>query len=168
MAGLVSVGDSAGSATAEPGGSIALARPKSSTFTWPSCRTVMLAGFRSRWIDAGLVGDLDRLGDLAGDGQRFVHRDRAVREALRQILAFDEFEHEGPRRANLLEAVNLRNVRVIERGERLRFTLEAGEALRVVDERLRQDFSATSRPSRVSRARYTSPMPPAPRSARIS
>src|SRR5258705_10087846 len=29
-------------------------------------------------------------------------------------------------------------------------------------------LTATSRPRRVSRARYTSPMPPAPRSARIS
>ena len=59
---------------------------------------------------------------------------------LRKIFPFDEFEHEGPRRADLLEAVHLRNVRVIERGERFRFTLEAGEALRVVDERLREDL----------------------------
>ena len=35
-------------------------------------------------------------------------------ETPRKILAFDEFEHESARRANLLEAVDLRNVRVIE------------------------------------------------------
>ena len=35
-------------------------------------------------------------------------------QALRQILAVDEFEHESARRADLLEAMDLRNVRVIE------------------------------------------------------
>ena len=68
------------------------------------------------------------VGDSAGD--------RAAvdpgAQALRQILAVDEFEHESARRSNLFEPVDLRNVRVIERGERLRFTLEAAEVLRVV------------------------------------
>ena len=35
---------------APPTGSIAFARPKSSTFTVPSARTLMFAGFRSRWM----------------------------------------------------------------------------------------------------------------------
>ena len=33
-----------------PAGSIAFARPKSSTFTVPSARTLIFAGFRSRWM----------------------------------------------------------------------------------------------------------------------
>ena len=48
IAGLVMVGDCEGS----PAGarSSALASPKSSTFTVPSGRSLMLAGFRSRWM----------------------------------------------------------------------------------------------------------------------
>ncbi len=48
MAGVVSVGD-IDMFDEEPAvGSIAFARPKSSTFTVPSDRTLMFAGFRSR------------------------------------------------------------------------------------------------------------------------
>ena len=46
IAGVVIVGDM-GDADATPG-SKAFARPKSSTFTVPSARTLMLAGLRSR------------------------------------------------------------------------------------------------------------------------
>jgi hypothetical protein len=49
MAGVVIVGDIDTLADETCGsGSIALARPKSSTFTVPSGRTLMFAGFRSR------------------------------------------------------------------------------------------------------------------------
>ena len=41
--------DSAGS-LASTSGAIAFASPKSRIFTWPSSVTLMLAGFRSRWI----------------------------------------------------------------------------------------------------------------------
>ena len=50
----------------------------------------------------------------------------------------------------------------------LRLALEAGEAIGVGGEDSGRTFSATSRLSRVSRARYTSPMPPAPMRAMIS
>ncbi len=49
MAGLVIVGDRDMFA-AEAVGSNAFARPKSSTFTVPSSRNLMFAGFRSRWM----------------------------------------------------------------------------------------------------------------------
>ena len=48
MAGDVIVGDVGAPAGAIPAGSIAFASPKSSTFTVPSERTLMFAGFRSR------------------------------------------------------------------------------------------------------------------------
>ena len=44
----VSVGDCDGSPLASPPN--AFARPKSSTFTVPSSFTLMLAGFKSRWM----------------------------------------------------------------------------------------------------------------------
>ena len=48
IAGDVIVGDWVTLGDMAPGGSNALAKPKSSTFTVPSDRTLMLAGFRSR------------------------------------------------------------------------------------------------------------------------
>jgi len=47
IAGVVSVGD-IDMLGDEPAASSAFARPKSSTFTVPSLRTLMFAGFRSR------------------------------------------------------------------------------------------------------------------------
>ena len=48
--GDVMVGDAVASAPRRRIGSSAFARPKSSTFTVPSGRTLMFAGFRSRWM----------------------------------------------------------------------------------------------------------------------
>ena len=48
VARAVSVGEFAIAAADDSAGSIALARPKSSTFTVPSVRTFMFAGLRSR------------------------------------------------------------------------------------------------------------------------
>ena len=44
------VGEFAAFALEAPAGSIALARPKSNTFTAPSARSLMFAGLRSRWM----------------------------------------------------------------------------------------------------------------------
>ena len=58
---------------------------------------------------------------------------------------------------------------MVERGEDLRFALEPREAIGIVGERQAgSTLIATSRFSFVSRARYTSPMPPAPRTETIS
>ena len=44
--------------------------------------------------DALIVRGFERLGNLPGDRQRLVERDRALRDALRQIVAFDQLHHE--------------------------------------------------------------------------
>ncbi len=90
--------------------------------------------------DAGLVRDFQRLGDLPGDRKRLVEWQRAPRQPLREILALDQFEHQGPGRADLLEAVDLRDVRVVQRGEGPGFTLEAGEPVRIADKGAREDL----------------------------
>jgi hypothetical protein len=61
-------------------------------------------------------------------------------DALRQILALDQFHHEGLRAARSFEAVDRRDVRMIERRQRLRLALEAGEPLGILRERIRQDL----------------------------
>ena len=73
-----------------PAGRSAFARPKSSTFTAPSGRTMMLAGLRSRWMMPLLVGGFERLDDLLRDGQRIFERHRTARESLGEVLPFDE------------------------------------------------------------------------------
>ena len=82
----------------------------------------------------------------------------------------DELQHERrARRSAVLEAVDRGDVRMVQRGQHLRFALEARQ--RDPDRARTTSGStliATSRPSFVSRARYTSPMPPAPSADRTS
>src|SRR5713226_4785861 len=90
--------------------------------------------------DPLLVRRLEGLRDLAGDGHRLVDRDRSTGDPLRQILALDEFHHERGDATAFFEAMNTADVRVIQRRERFRFTLKAGDPLGVRDERVRQDL----------------------------
>ncbi len=46
--------------------------------------------------DAGVVGGLQRLGDLSRDWERLIDRDRALRDAVGEGRAFDELENERP------------------------------------------------------------------------
>jgi hypothetical protein len=59
-------------------------------------------------------------------------------------------------------------VGVRERSDGLRLPLEASTPIRVGRDRVGRTLIATSRPSLVSRARYTSPIPPAPTIETIS
>ena len=69
----------------------------------------------------------------------------------------------------LPDVVERADVRVVQAGDRLRLALEAGAAVRVgADTAGGRTLMATVRSRRVSRALYTSPMPPAPIGDRIS
>src|SRR5262245_23068138 len=90
--------------------------------------------------DALLVRCFERLRDLLRDRQRLIELDRTAAGALRQVLALDQLHHKRlhPRRS--FEAIDRRDVGMIQRRERLRFPLEAGEALDVAGKAVRQDF----------------------------
>ena len=77
--------------------------------------------------DALAVRLLERLGDLLGDLERLVDGDRAAREALLEVLAFDQLEGQERLPVGLLEPVDGGDVRVVERGEQVRLALEARE-----------------------------------------
>jgi hypothetical protein len=79
-------------------GASAFARPKSSTFTVPSGRTMMFAGF----------------------------------------LAFDELDHQRRGAVAVLEPVDLRDVRVIQRREHFRFALEPRQPFGITGDGRRQ------------------------------
>ena len=64
--------------------------------------------------------------------------------------------------------MNVRDVRVVQRGENFCLTLEAGEPICIASHRSGSTLTATVRFRLVSVARYTSPMPPTPRGETIS
>ena len=90
--------------------------------------------------DALLMRGFERVGNLLRDRQCLIERHCPACDPLRQILALDEFHRERAHAVTLFEAVNVRDVRMVERRERLRFAREPREAIGVVGERVRQDF----------------------------
>ena len=56
--------------------------------------------------DALLVRRFERVGDLPRDRQRFVERNRALRDAIGERRPFDQLEDERVRRATVFEAVD--------------------------------------------------------------
>jgi hypothetical protein len=92
--------------------------------------------------DRLLVRRFEGFGNLARDGQRLVERDRAARQPLRQILALDEFHHEGLDALGVLQTVDSRDVRMIQRRDDFRFALEPRHSFRVSHERFGQDLDS--------------------------
>ena len=95
--------------------------------------------------DPLLVSGLQCFGDLSSDSNRLVYRDRPARDELCERLTVNELQHECVNVRALLEAVNCGDVRVVERGDDLRFPLESGDALaierEVAREHLERDVS---------------------------
>ncbi len=97
--------------------------------------------FQIAMDDALFVGCLQGVGDLASDRECVGDRDRSAADHHRQILAVDQLHHErgaAVRRAD--EAVDLGDVRMVQRRERVRFPGEASDALGVRGEERRQDL----------------------------
>jgi len=90
--------------------------------------------------DPELVRRLERVGDLPRDRQRLGERNRPPLEDRAQVLAVDQLHHERAGASRLLEPVDLRDVRVVERRERLRLSREPRDAIRVVGESRRKDL----------------------------
>ena len=60
--------------------------------------------------NALLVRRREGLGDLPGNRERLVERNGSTRDALRQILALDAFEHRGRDTLRFLDTVYVRDV----------------------------------------------------------
>jgi len=90
--------------------------------------------------DALAVRFLERVGDRDSDFQRFVERERPAPDPIRERLAFQVLHHEEVDVALLADVVQRADVRVIQRGDRLRFALEPVAPLRIVGEMRRQHF----------------------------
>ena len=89
--------------------------------------------------DALLVRRFDGFGDLPRNRQRLVQRNRPARNTVRERVALDEFENQRAHgclrwacRRTLLETVDSADVGMCQRGQHLRFTLEARQPLGIV------------------------------------
>ncbi len=72
--------------------------------------------------------------------QRFLDEQWAAGDPLRERVALDEFQYERRNAVAVLDAVDRRDVRMIQGREQARFTVEAGAALGIATEGLRQDL----------------------------
>ena len=90
--------------------------------------------------DPLLVRGLERFGDLLGDRKRLTDGDRRARDPIGERRALDQFHDQGSYAAGVFEAMDLRDMRMIERGEHLRFTTEAGEAIGIVGDAWQQNL----------------------------
>ena len=105
--------------------------------------------------DPLLVRRFEGIGDLFRDRQRFVERNRPARDPLREILAFDELEHERGNAVRLLEPVDVGDVRMVQRREHLRFATEPRQPIRVVRDGRQQNLDRdVAIQLRVARAKY--------------
>ena len=103
------------------------ASPKSSTFTDAVGLDLDVAGFQIAMRDALLVRGFERVGDLFGNGQRFIEGNRALFDALRQRLTLHQFHHQVVG----ADVVERADVGVIQGSDRAGFRLEAlAEAFR--------------------------------------
>ena len=90
--------------------------------------------------DPVLVRGFERLGDLLRHRKRLVERQGAPRDSVGERRAFDQLHHQGVLAAGIFEAVDLRDVRMIEGREELRFAAEPCEAIGIVGDGGQQDL----------------------------
>ena len=81
--------------------------------------------------DAFVVRGLQGFGDLPSDGQRLFHRKRPF-----QRFAFHQFHDNGV----AFETINGGDIRMVQRGQCLRFALKPRQVVGVIGQRGRQDF----------------------------
>ena len=138
VAAVVIVAEPCGSPDAGPASS-ALARPKSSTLTVPSSRTLTLAGLRSRWITLASCAASRASAIWLAMPSASSRGIGPPGDPLLQRGALDQLQHQRSRAVVLLEAVDLRDVRMVERREQLGLALEPGQTIRVGGEGVGED-----------------------------
>ena len=87
-------------------------------------RIAALAGGEAP-IDSAAVARLEKLGLIAHEGERLPPLERAPSQPFRQRRPLDQLHDQRVQAVVLLDAVNRRDMRVVERGQDPRFALEA-------------------------------------------
>ena len=90
--------------------------------------------------DALLMGRFESLGNLLGDAECFIDRNRSACDPLVEALAVDKVQYEELRAAGFLQAVDLSDVRMVQCSEHLRFAVDPRDAFGVVREAIREEL----------------------------
>jgi hypothetical protein len=77
---------------------------------------------------------LESFGDLSGDGESLIDWNRPLRDPICERWSLDQLHHQRTNAVRLLQAVDLRDVRMIERRQCLGFALEARQPIGIARE----------------------------------
>ena len=107
-----------------------------------------IRGFQIAMNDPCSCAPIRALGDLTSDRYRIIDGNRTLRDAIGEGWPVDQLERESPDNAvvgsrgsrRLLETIDRRDVRMVERREDLRLPLEARNPIGIEPEKPRQDF----------------------------
>ena len=126
-----------------------LAQPEVQHLDGPVALHLDVGGLQVAMDDAGLVRRFQSVRELRGDGEHLVGRHRSPGDARFQRRTLDQLQHQRPHAAVFLDAVDLRDVRVVERGQQLGLPLEPGQPIGIggedVPEQLEGDVAVQPR-----------------------
>ena len=91
--------------------------------------------------DAVLVRRFERLRNLSRDRQRFVQWNRTARDSLREIFPLNQFKDQRGHAVRFFQAVDVRDVWVVKRGEDLSFATETRQPIGIVRDAREQHFN---------------------------
>ena len=90
-----------------------------------------VSGFEIAMHDAGKVCLVERVGDLDCHLQRVLELERPARQAVRERLTYEVFEHEVVGAALMAHVIQRADVLMLETGDGFGFPLEPGFEIRV-------------------------------------
>ncbi len=90
--------------------------------------------------DSGLVRPGEPVGDLHGEIEKLLHRERSGREQIAERLALHELHRDVGQRIGAADLVDGDDVRMVEGRHRARFFLEASDAIGLGGHLLGQDL----------------------------
>ena len=147
----VSADDQVDGSRGSPGGRgfQRLAQPEVQHLDGPVALHLDVGGLQVAMDDAGLVRRFQSVRELRGDGEHLVGRHRSPGDARFQRRTLDQLQHQRPHAAVFLDAVDLCDVRVVERGQQLGLPLEPGQPIGIggedVPEQLEGDVAVQPR-----------------------
>ena len=81
--------------------------------------------------DTGFVRGFQCLGDLLGDWKGFINGNRTLSDPILQRWPFHQLQHQRSGVVGFFNAVDLRDVRMVQAGENLCLSLKPRETIRV-------------------------------------
>ena len=134
-------------------GETIFANPKSSTLTVPSRLILMLPGLRSRWTMPFSCAASSASAICRAMASASVTRSGPVVKRSASVGPSTNSRTSAGPASDVLQAIDRRDVRMIQRREHARFPFEPRETIGITRQRVRHTLMATSRPNLLSRAR---------------